>query len=56
MTLAEDLLTQPGTPIDTIRSRLGFGSGFAFARAFRAYRGLTPREYRLSVQRGRTAS
>jgi AraC-like DNA-binding protein len=54
MTLAEDLLARPGTPIDTIRSRLGFGSSFAFARAFRAYRGLTPREYRLSVQQGRT--
>lgn len=49
---AEEMLARPGIPIDIIRRQLGFGSSFAFARAFRAYRGISPREYRIAVQQG----
>jgi len=53
---AEELLARPETSIDAVRCRLGFSSGFAFARAFRAQRGMSPREFRLSLQKARTAS
>jgi AraC-like DNA-binding protein len=53
---AEELLARPGTSIDAVRRRLGFGSSFVFARAFRARRGMSPREFRLSLQKTRTAS
>jgi AraC family transcriptional regulator, alkane utilization regulator len=53
---AEHLLARPGTSIDAVRRELGFSSGFAFARAFRAQRGVSPREFRLSLQKARTAS
>jgi AraC-like DNA-binding protein len=53
---AEELLAHPGTSIDAVRRRLGFGSSFAFARAFRARRGMSPREFRLSLQKTLTAS
>lgn len=46
MTIAEDMLIQSNLPIDRIRNQLGFGSSFAFSRAFRAHCGLSPREYR----------
>jgi AraC-like DNA-binding protein len=50
---AEQLLSLPGSAIDAVRRQLGFSSGFAFARAFRAQRGVSPREYRLSLQKDR---
>jgi AraC-like DNA-binding protein len=53
---AEELLARPETSIDAVRRGLGFSSSFAFARAFRAQRGVSPREFRLSLQKGRTAS
>lgn len=49
MTVAEDLLAQPGMTIDAIRTQLGFSSGVVFARAFRQHRGLSPRDYRRSI-------
>lgn len=48
MTVAEDLLVRSDISIELIRSRLGYESSFVFARAFRAYSGLSPREYRQS--------
>lgn len=48
MTIAEDLLARSDLTIEQIRTRLGYGSSFVFARAFRAHSGLAPREYRLS--------
>lgn len=48
MTIAEDLLARSDMTIEQIRTRLGYGSSFVFARAFRAHTGAAPREYRLS--------
>jgi len=48
MTIAEDLLSRTDLGIEIIRTRLGYASGFVFARAFRAHSGLSPRDYRLS--------
>jgi AraC-like DNA-binding protein len=53
---AEELLARPETPIDAVRRQLGFSSSFAFARTFRAHRGVSPREFRLSLQKARAAS
>lgn len=48
MTLAEEMLMQSDLSIDNIRQKLGFSSGFAFTRTFRAHNGSSPREYRRS--------
>jgi AraC-like DNA-binding protein len=53
---AEHLLAHPETPIDAIRRQLGFSTSFAFARAFRAQHGMSPREFRVSLEKARTAS
>jgi AraC-like DNA-binding protein len=53
---AEQLLARPGISIDAVRRQLGFSSSFAFARAFRAQRGVSPREFRLSLRKGGMAS
>ena len=50
MIIAEDLLRQTDLTIEHVRDRLGYGSGFVFARAFRAHSGLSPRDYRRSIQ------
>lgn len=50
MTIAEDLLAGTDISIEQIRTRVGYESSFAFARAFRAHNGYSPREYRRSVQ------
>lgn len=49
LTVAEDLLRSPGISIEGVRQKLGFNSGFAFARAFRAQFGMAPREFRQSA-------
>lgn len=49
MTIAEDMLARSDLNIEGIRSQLGYGSSFVFARAFRAHSGLSPREYRRSI-------
>lgn len=43
-----------GTAISSIGSRWGFAHPSDFSRAFRAYMGMTPREYRHTAQTGRT--
>lgn len=53
---AEQLLARAGTSIDSIRRQLGFSSSFAFARAFRAQHGISPRAFRVSILKARTAS
>ncbi|WP_176489039.1 AraC family transcriptional regulator [Rhizorhabdus dicambivorans] len=50
MTIAEDLLSQSNQTIEQIRTQLGYGSSFVFARAFRAHSGQSPREYRRKAQ------
>jgi AraC-like DNA-binding protein len=53
---AEEMLARPDVSIDAVRRRLGFSSSFAFARAFRARRGMAPREFRVSLQKTRPAN
>ena len=48
MTIAEDLLAQTDLTIEQIRTQLGYGSSFVFARAFRAHAGSAPRAYRVA--------
>ncbi|TMR98910.1 helix-turn-helix transcriptional regulator [Nonomuraea basaltis] len=46
LTLAVDLLREPGTTIATVASRVGFSSPFALSTAFKRERGISPSEYR----------
>lgn len=47
LTLACDLLvTEPNLGLESVASRVGYGSAFAFSAAFKTYRGLSPSEYR----------
>ncbi|WP_216205615.1 AraC family transcriptional regulator [Amycolatopsis aidingensis] len=53
MTLAADLLTEPGSTVATVASRVGYADGFAFSTAFKRVRGTSPTAYRAG---GRYAS
>jgi AraC-like DNA-binding protein len=46
MTLAADLLREPGATVDAVARRVGYGSGFALSTAFRRERGVTPQQHR----------
>ncbi|RJL31325.1 AraC family transcriptional regulator [Bailinhaonella thermotolerans] len=46
LSLAADLLRDPGTTLDSIAHRVGYGSGFALSAAFKRVRGLSPHEHR----------
>jgi AraC-like DNA-binding protein len=46
MTLAADLLREPGATVDAVARRVGYGSGFALSTAFKRVRGVTPQQYR----------
>jgi AraC-like DNA-binding protein len=54
VTSAEDLLMQSDQSIDAIRRTLGYTSGFAFARAFQASTGMSPRDFRRGSRSART--
>jgi AraC-like DNA-binding protein len=46
MTLAADLLREPGATVEAVARRVGYGSGFALSTAFRRERGVTPQQHR----------
>ena len=46
ITLAADLLREPGATIASVARRVGYASPFALSTAFKRVRGVSPREYR----------
>ena len=46
LSLAADLLTEPGSTLDAVARRVGYGSGLALSVAFKRERGITPRDHR----------
>ena len=46
LTLAADLLREPGTTIGAVAQEVGYGSPFALSAAFKRVRGMSPQEYR----------
>jgi len=48
LTLAADLLREPGATVGSVARQVGYGSAFALSTAFKRVRGVSPREYRAS--------
>ncbi|MEV0588593.1 AraC family transcriptional regulator [Nonomuraea sp. NPDC050310] len=46
LTLAADLLREPGATIGTVARKVGYGSPFALSAAFKRVRGVSPQEHR----------
>lgn len=46
LTLAADLLREPGATVDAVARKVGYGTGFALSTAFKRVRGITPSEHR----------
>jgi AraC-like DNA-binding protein len=46
MTLAADLLLEPGTTIGAVAERVGYSSPFALSAAFKRVRGMSPQQHR----------
>ncbi|PPK92150.1 AraC-like DNA-binding protein [Kineococcus xinjiangensis] len=46
LALAADLLLEPGSTLDAVARRVGYGSGFALSSAFLRVRGVRPAEHR----------
>lgn len=49
LTLAADLLREPGATVGSVASQVGYGSSFALSTAFKRERGVTPQEHRSSA-------
>lgn len=52
LTLAADLLREPGTTVAMVARQVGYSSGFALSSAFKRVRGLSPQEYRAQAATG----
>jgi AraC-like DNA-binding protein len=46
LTLAADLLRDPGSTVESVARQVGYGSSFALSTAFKRVRGVTPKEHR----------
>jgi AraC-like DNA-binding protein len=46
LTLAADLLLEPGATLQTVATRVGYGTGFALSAAFKRVRGISPTQHR----------
>ena len=46
LSLAADLLLEPGTTIGAVARQVGYGSPFALSTAFKRVRGVSPKQYR----------
>jgi AraC-like DNA-binding protein len=49
LTLAADLLLEPGTTIGAVAHQVGYGSPFALSTAFKRSRGVSPQQYKLAA-------
>jgi AraC-like DNA-binding protein len=52
LTLAADLLREPGATVEAVARQVGYGSSFALSTAFKRVRGVTPREHRAAALAG----
>ena len=48
LTLAADLLCEPGTTVTSVAPRVGYTSPYALSAAFKRVRGVSPKEHRLA--------
>lgn len=46
MGMAADLLLEPGTTVEGVAQKVGYGSGFALSAAFKRWRGCSPAQHR----------
>jgi AraC-like DNA-binding protein len=46
LTLAADLLREPGATVGSVARQVGYGSSFALSAAFKRVRGISPRQHR----------
>ncbi|AFR08451.1 helix-turn-helix domain protein [Nocardiopsis alba ATCC BAA-2165] len=46
MTLASELLLEPGATVDSVSRRVGYADPYGFSEAFRRYLGLRPGAHR----------
>jgi AraC-like DNA-binding protein len=49
LTLAADLLREPGATIGSVAAQVGYGSPFALSTAFKRVRGISPAEHRVTA-------
>jgi AraC-like DNA-binding protein len=49
LTLAADLLREPGATVGSVAPRVGYGSSFALSTAFKRVRGLSPQQFRAAL-------
>ncbi|MGW2230844.1 AraC family transcriptional regulator [Streptomyces formicae] len=56
MTLAAELLAEPGATVAAVAGRVGYADGFGFSDAFKRIRGIAPSGYRASLTGSRRAS
>jgi AraC-like DNA-binding protein len=49
LTLAADLLREPGATIGSVAQQVGYGSSFALSTAFKRVRGISPAQHRASA-------
>jgi len=49
LTLAADLLREPGATVSSVARQVGYGSSFALSSAFKRVRGISPRQHRASA-------
>jgi AraC-like DNA-binding protein len=49
LTLAADLLREPGATIGSVANKVGYGSPYALSAAFKRHRGISPRQHRLAT-------
>jgi len=52
LTLAADLLCEPGVTIGSVADQVGYGSPYALSAAFKRVRGVSPKEHRLARRAG----
>ena len=52
LTLAADLLCEPGETIASVADRVGYGSPYALSAAFKRVRGVSPKQHRLARAAG----
>ncbi|QEU92501.1 AraC family transcriptional regulator [Streptomyces kanamyceticus] len=56
MTLAAELLAEPGATVAAVAGQVGYADGFGFSDAFKRIRGIAPSGYRASLTGNRTAA
>jgi AraC-like DNA-binding protein len=49
LTLAADLLREPGATVGSVAAQVGYGSGFALSAAFKRVRGMSPQAFRAAA-------